>query len=94
MIRPPEFGSLSAFVAELPAPEPIERLGLSLNAGCVAVNGHRFCPRLRSDLPSTGADRRRADCSFVVPATVLVAAHDMPAMEDTSVVDNRRSASL
>src|SRR5918994_2991435 len=51
ILSPPEFGSLCAFVAELPAPEPIERLGLSLKVACVAVNGHSFSPLLRSDLP-------------------------------------------
>jgi len=43
--------ALSAFVVELPAPEPIERLGWNLEVGCVAVNGQSLSPLLRSELP-------------------------------------------
>jgi hypothetical protein len=57
--------ALSAVVAELPAPAPIERLGLSLNVGCVAVNGHSFSALLRSDLPFDKC--RRASRRLLLP---------------------------
>src|SRR5205085_992797 len=72
-----------AFVPQLPAPEPIEPLGVSLKVGCVAVNGYTLTPLPRSDRPSAGVDRRRADCCFCVPPSVSVAAKAMPAMDET-----------
>src|SRR3954451_7231793 len=48
ILSPPELGSLSALSQSCLRLSQSSQLGLSLNVGCVAVNGHSFSPLLRS----------------------------------------------